>query len=928
MKAAAEGLYTFEMAGMLVGRDPELALGDRFLDALASGFHCLVFEGEPGIGKTTLWRETSHRAAERGFRVLSSRAAPSETKLSFAGLADLLATVPETVLDDLPPPQRRALDVALVREAPRGTHPDERAIAAASLSVVRMLSVDRPLLLAIDDCPWLDQPSSAALEFVVRRLDREPVGLVSSLRVGEPRDETFLTAVEATRATSVRVGPLRAGDLHLMLKQRLDATFPRPTLARIDQACRGNPLYALELARELLRSPVRPGDVLPVPDDVRTLVSDRIRAFPKATRDALLAASALTNPTVRLVDETALEPAEEAGVVRIQPDGHIEFEHPLFAAAVYSAASSASRRNLHRRLGDLVDDVEERARHVALAATDPDAAVAAAVEDGASSARSRGAPEIAAELMARAVDLTPPTDTATRLRRIVQLAEDHLFSGDKARPRELIETAALPHLTAGQTRAKALRVLAQCRYRHDSWTDAGPLLEQALAEVESDEERALIEFHLAWAFAVAGDNETSNRHARAAFADAARTGQHALCGRALAGAAWTDFVLGRPVDNAVLKRAIELDDWTTRAWVSSRALFSATWCWYFSGDIPRAAAASAELREQVIAAGQEDSLPDIALQAVFISLANGEFERAAQHADETIAITAGLESAALRGVALLTRATASAHLGLVEETKAAAEEASAIFEEVGWLQMSPFVPATLGFLALSTGDANTTHELLGPLADFVQAVGIGEPTFTAPFLPDEIEALIGIGELDRAAELIDLLEAAGRRVDRAWALAAAARCRGLLAAARGDQDEALSALDEALEHHRRLDNPFELGRTLLRLGQVQRRAKQRRSARESLSRACEIFETAGARLWAEQARRELGRIGVRRAPTQLTTSEQAVAELAAQGLTNHEIATQLFMSQRTVEANLTRIYRKLGATRAELGVMIARGEAF
>jgi DNA-binding CsgD family transcriptional regulator len=234
-----------------------------------------------------------------------------------------------------------------------------------------------------------------------------------------------------------------------------------------------------------------------------------------------------------------------------------------------------------------------------------------------------------------------------------------------------------------------------------------------------------------------------------------------------------------------------------------------------------------------------------------------------------------------------------------------------------------WITAAKTFIELSAGNAAEAWQAAEHLASLEEMHGIGEPAGD-PFLPDAIEALVELGELDRAERLTDQLERRGRELDRAWARATGGRCRGLVLGARGDLVGAEIALGEALEHHARLEMPFEEARTLLCLGRAQRRAKKRKAARETLELALACFEGLGAPLWEEAARRELGRIGVRRAPQQMTAAEQAVAELAAEGLTNREIAAKLYVSNRTVEATLARVYRKLGIrSRAQLGVRLA-----
>jgi DNA-binding CsgD family transcriptional regulator len=228
--------------------------------------------------------------------------------------------------------------------------------------------------------------------------------------------------------------------------------------------------------------------------------------------------------------------------------------------------------------------------------------------------------------------------------------------------------------------------------------------------------------------------------------------------------------------------------------------------------------------------------------------------------------------------------------------------------------------AALGFLELSLGDHEAAHRRLEPLSDMVAAIGLGEPGVVR-FLPDEIEALVALGALDRARVLTTMLEERGHALDRPWAIATGARSSALVAAADGDFDRARDALGRALAAHDRLSEPFERGRTLLVQGMIERRAKQRGEARGALTGALEVFDSLGAPLWAEKAAAELARIPGR-APSsgELSATERAIAELVAAGLSNKEIAAKLFVTVRTVEANLTRIYGKLGVhSRTELG---------
>jgi DNA-binding CsgD family transcriptional regulator len=219
----------------------------------------------------------------------------------------------------------------------------------------------------------------------------------------------------------------------------------------------------------------------------------------------------------------------------------------------------------------------------------------------------------------------------------------------------------------------------------------------------------------------------------------------------------------------------------------------------------------------------------------------------------------------------------------------------------------------LGLAELSVGDAGAAHQRLAPLAGMVRATGVAEPG-TLRFLPDEIEALIRLGELDAAVELLNPFEARSIELGRRWGVATSGRCRGLLLASGGDLGAAEAALDLALHHHAGLGMPFEHGRTLLVAGEVNRRARHKTLANAHLESALAIFERLGAPLWSERTRAEIDRLGLRRTPPDsgLSPIEMRVADLAGTGLTNAQIATRLFMSPRTVEAHLSRIYRKLG----------------
>jgi predicted ATPase len=333
----------------VVGREAEIAAIEAFLAASGSGPVGLLIAGEPGIGKTTVWRECVRLADEQGYRVLAAGSTESEVKLSFVGLSDLLSSVPAEAVASLPPPQRAALDVALLRvEASRP--PERRLLGTAFASLLRELAADGEVVVAIEDVQWLDVPSAAVVEFAVRRLHDVHVHVMLSTRT--PTSSTLLDAVPDERRRRLLLGPLSVAVLHRIFAERLGRSFPRPTLVRIAKASGGNPFYALEIARLLAESPsISP---LPVPSDVLALMRTRIQSLPARSRHALLLSAAAARPDLRLVDPAALAAGEEAGLVQVESNGQITFAHPLYASAVYTSAPLLQRREAHRALAEAV----------------------------------------------------------------------------------------------------------------------------------------------------------------------------------------------------------------------------------------------------------------------------------------------------------------------------------------------------------------------------------------------------------------------------------------------------------------------------------------------------------------------------------------------------------------------------------------------
>jgi DNA-binding CsgD family transcriptional regulator len=921
-----------EATGEIVGREAELETARAFVDSVWDGPAVLFVEGEAGIGKTSVWSRCLHDARARGLHVLASRAAEAETGLGFTTLLDLLAEVGNSVLDELPGPQRHALEIALLRaETPKG-RADPRAVSTATLGVLRSLAKTTPLLLAIDDLQWVDSASDRVIRFVLRRLEDERIGFVATRRVELDDPAAGLErTLAASRIHRLRLEPLSLDEIEAVVVVALGERLARPTLQRLYATSDGNPFFALEIARALQRRDSSRPATLALPDSLQALVRDRLDALGPMTQRALFAASALSRPAVDHVMQAlggarggmrALERAADAQVVELD-DGSIAFTHPLLASAIYASRSPTQRRRLHGRLSEIVNDPEERGRHLALATVRPNAEIAGAVERAADKARRRGAPDAAAELYEQAKRLTPAADTTRRYRRTVQLADARLQAGDVRSARlafaEASEAAPDPGASAfALTRLGEMLVLdseANLSTALDTYERAGR------AAAGDPSLVAAIEVDLAWLWHFRDDQTRSCVHARRALELAREIDDGARVAHALATCALLEGRRGNDEAWALLEEASRFEEFVREEPFAGRPQFVRVLFLLGEGLFEQARAISLSEYGNALERGDESSLPSLLEQLTIVERRAGRWDEAEGYARE-------LYWAAERGGFMAVHYSAPYALilvlrGRVDEARLLVQENVAIADAAGIGPIFAGHRAVLGAIALSLGDATACIEQLEPLSSML-TVEIAESGWVR-FLPDEIEALLTVGEVGRARGLVErLAERRSMLTDRAWACAATERCRGLVCAADGEEARAADAFAQALALHERLPEPFELARTLLAQGRVERRFKRRRAARETLTRAREIFLELGAPLWAERTVEELSRIGGRspRAPG-LTATEEKVARLTATGLTNKQIAGELFITENTVETNLTRIYRELGVrSRTELAAKL------
>jgi DNA-binding CsgD family transcriptional regulator len=913
-------MLTTKMSVELVGRDAELGLLGTFLDSSTAGAAALVLEGEAGIGKSTLWSAGVAAARERDLCVLSARPAEAEQGLVYTGLGDLLEGELQRVLPELQPPRRRALDIALLLEE-SSQDVDPRAVAVAVRSALELLAVQAPVVLAIDDVQWLDPSSAAALAFALRRLRPEAVVLLLTRRLGEGLERSTLEeAVDTDRVKRLRVGPLSLGATHKLVRSRLGRTLGRPTLRRLHESSGGNPFFALELARALDQD-VDPTQPLPVPDTVEGLLVKRFAGLPAATRDALLLVAAAGHPSRSLlrssgVDDDAVEPALAANVV--EPiDGTIRFTHPLLGSVLYQSHSAEERRRAHARLADVVVDRLGRARQLALATEGLDARVAAVLEDATAASRRRGAPIVAAELAEHALRLTPADAAEDHHRRAIAAARAHWDVGATqhahALALDLVERSP-----PGPQRAEALILLSDtCPL-----TEAVRLRREALREPGLPAaERALIHQFLAVAVRLTEGMAAAEFHARTSLRLSDRLDDQPLRALALSALAVVHFrarkpdaldlseqahAIGATVGDAKLRRE-------TGIWLAS----TLTHCF----ELERARALLQDLLEEW-SDRDERVCADLLWHLSRVELRAGHLVQAADYIERAREINVQYWIDESDDTAIVTLAAlVAAHRGRVDEAREAAEKGRSLAEEMPVYR--GVCDGTLGLLELWSGDPESAVRYFAAAEEAFGATEMSEPALKT-WRADYAEALLELGRVDEAVALLDDWERDASRLSREWVPALAARCRGLVAAANGDVQEALPLLEQAVARVDAVGDPIGRARALLALGIVRRRARQKRAAREAIEAAVSAFDEMGAVGWAEKARAELGRIGGRTREDGLTAAEQRVAVLAAAGRTNREVAAELFLGERTVESHLSRVYTKLGVrSRTELARRLA-----
>jgi DNA-binding CsgD family transcriptional regulator/tetratricopeptide (TPR) repeat protein len=914
---------------MLFGRERESTRIDEVLDAArARRSGALIVRGEAGIGKSALLSAAVERA--NGMQVLSALGVQSEVDIAFSGLHELLRPALSSIVA-IPDAQAVALRSALALGA--GAVAERLAVFGGALSLLAAVAEKQPLLCVIDDAHWLDEASAAAMTFVARRLAADGIAMLFGVR--EPEIQTFT----APGIPELCLGGLERGAARQLLATRLPAGAGSLVAEQLIEISLGNPLALIELPSGLtatqlaghgaLDEPVRTGAV------VERSFLRRLAQLPGSTRRALLVVAASEVGELRALsralavlelDSQSLDPAEQAGLVTLT--SRVDFCHPLARSVVYGAAEAIDRREAHRALAvaaDAAGEADRHAWHLAAAAHGPDEQIASALAGAAESARHRGGVWSEAKALERAARLTPTP--RLRARRLASAGDAAYRAGRPDVAEALLAEAVKGDLELHElAHAQARR--AYIRLERGELDDALHMMIGGANELEPTAPRAAAtlltnaataadhhRLDIPWSIALA---ERAWRLAGDGAIDDPELCHIVSCERLSAGRvgdamdlAWRCAEL---VENDSEGRVVAADAASTLLYAGEHA-------------------AARRLLERAVAANRgAGALGDLGYtlhMCAQVDWYDGRLQRAYGHALEAVQIVEELGTPQTLDDCLSRLAMFEAVLGRERDSRGHAQRALESALRLGDRKNGVRARSALGMLALVTGDADAAVAQLAPAVAALEVGGVGNPNQFRVH-QDLVEAYARLGRTDEAKSVAASLERQARATGIPWTLGAAMRCGALVV----DADAAAEAgFQEALRVHESA-GVFERARTELCFGERLRRRGRRRDSRMHLGAALEAFEGSGATPWAERARTELRASGLtlrRRQPAvreQLTPQELQVARLVAEGKTNRDAAATLFVTPKTVEFHLTRVYRKLEIhSRSELVRRMADDES-
>ena len=910
----------------IVAREAELdAIEAALASALVGKSVALLVLGEPGIGKTTLLQAAAGMA--EGMSVVNARGIEAESELGWAGLGDVLRSLLGH-LDALVPHQRAVLEGVLALRPP--TPADPLGTSAAALALLAAAADERPLLVVVDDFHWLDSPSQLALVYIARRLQAEPIAVLIGAR-------TLPSRLAQPGLPELRLPALDRADAAALLASRAPTAASEVVDAILDTAG-GNPLALVEMTSFLDESELtgrvplpRP---LPVNGPVEASFMHLVEELDDGARRVLLVAAAddTSDPgVVRRAVETlgvpssALDEAVESGAIALGPP--VRFRHPILRSLVYLVAAERDRRSAHAALASVIDvtDAYRRAWHNGRATIEPDEEVAAALADAAGDARARQQFSSAAAAGSEAARLTPNSDV--RAQRLVLSASDCQLSGNfDAAEARISEALGITSDVA--VRAEAQQIRGQGLIAAARQAEAFGLLMregEEFADLVPDA-AALMLAHAALASQPLGRIDEGLVAGRRAVEVAEKAGPAAQFAASLA---YAEVLALRGDSQAIAelqaraRSVAPLED----PIVAGMLLQSEAGFLMIRGEHVEARLRVEQLVAGARAAGALGVLTFPLALLAEIAFRGGRWREAIAAGSEAVEISEQTGQLGYGAFALQILARIEAALGHEALAESHADRAESIGEATRTDALRFYVPAARAFLALTIGDLASAVDHGRDVEEISRDRGLREPAVVL-WPPDLIEAYARLGRVREATRVLERFAEEAAATSRVWALAAGARCRGLL------DDDFEAAFAEALGWHERIEMPFERARTELCLGERRRRAGRRADARSPLRSALRTFERLGSTPWSERARSELRATGERvrrRGPAvtdQLTPHELRVALVVARGATNREAAAELFVSPKTVDFHLRHVYRKLGiSSRVELVRVLAERPA-
>jgi DNA-binding CsgD family transcriptional regulator len=899
---------------MLVGRETEQRTVDALLQSARGECSAtLVLRGEPGIGKTALLGYAVDSASD--MTVLRYVGIEAEHELPFAGMHQLVRPCLGLV-DRLPAPQAAAMRGALGLSFD-GVQ-DRFLVSAGLLSLLAEACDGGPVLCCIDDAQWLDRPSAEALVFAARRFQAEPIAMLMAAREGDPR------RFDAPGLDELVLDGLDEEDAQALLRGRLDRPVAADVVARLLRTAHGNPLALLELPAALSEAQLEGVEPIVGPPPVRGAVEaafgERVAGLPDAARRVLLLAAADEAGDLAAVERAAgqldlalsdLEDAEREGLVRV--DGAVVFRHPLVRSAIYRSATRRERREAHEALAAAVSDPVSSIWHRAVVADRADEGLAGELEAAAAQAAARSAHATAAAAFERAAELSD--QPAPRGRRLRCAAQASLDAGRLDAALALVERARPLVDDPGEV-AQLDMIRATEAGRRGSPTEGSTMLHDAANAVARAAPDVASEMAL-WSLFTGLQGGWSHR----LFEDGQRTLERidtdstiGRFARAVIDGLSALFEGDTALAGARLAEALEVG----ASLDGQRTIAMPIFVWGIIGDWPHAREVAARvvsrLRVESTLPGLAGSLPLLA----YTELAERRV-RAAQ-----ASVTEGLELARQLGYEndetglLGVQARIAALQGDEEACRESAEAAlrRSVANGIGWATKN----ARLALAELELGLGNPREAI----AHFEQIDPTPVPPLVAMATPDLIDAALRLGEPERAAAALERFAGWAPISRGPFVHGMLVRCRAILA----EDDEAEGLFQEALELHAHDGPPYERARTQLAYGERLRRNRRKIEARTQLRAALDTFEGLGATLWAQRARGELNATGESARKRDVTTvddltpQELRIAQLVAGGSSNRDAAAQLFVSPKTVEYHLRKVFLKLGvSSRVELARM-------